>query len=116
MEYLLTYLIVGTAIGLLTLSYKFDKPGLNVISGILLMVLGLSMVYTDLQVPVGKIVSANTTSDNLTVYNFTNTYTSLTSSTGIKWNYWSFMFLLIGLYLIFEGALKFLTKPKVLAE
>lgn len=114
MEYLLTYLVVGTSICFLAISYKFDRPALTFISGLLLFVLGLGMVYTDLQVPIGQIVTANSSVNvNLTTYNFTNTYSNLTTVTGIQWNYWSYIFLFVGLYFILEGMLRLTRKPNV---
>jgi hypothetical protein len=70
------------------------------------LILAASFVMTDFQTPSGQNILSNQTSDNITMYNVTNTHINLDTNTGVPNFYYSLLFLVMAIYFLFDSIVR----------
>jgi hypothetical protein len=95
------YFLVGLALLLLIIGYAYKRYILLLFSGTLFIIFGFSLFATNLLSQVGEYVVANTSQVNVTLSNSTFLYQN---TTGITEYVYGIIFILLGFYLLFDGA------------
>lgn len=113
MDVWLIYLIIGSSLGFLAISYKAERPIIGMFSGVLLFFVGLSLFMTNIQMPSGQSITSNQTSDNLTYYEVTQQYNLINDNSGISNQAWGILFIVFGFWIIGEAVWRLMKTPKV---
>lgn len=97
------YFLVGTALVLLLLGYSFKRFVLVIFSGVLFMFTGFSFLNTNVVTSIGEYSVTNSSLVNVTITNSSLVYTN---TTGISQYPYGIVFILLGFFLLFDGAYK----------
>ena len=103
MEVWFTYLLVGTAFLFLVISYKFQKPVLGIISGVLFLFLAVAFYLNNVNVPIGSTITSNTFNGNTTYYNLSTSYIDPKANSGISNFVLGILFTIISGWIMFES-------------